>query len=161
MAGTRNYDFLVSSMRAHLHSFPANSYLSLPHNAPSLTHGLQIKLLLIGDSGVGKSCCLLRFSEDSFTPSFITTIGIDFKIRTIDLDGKRVKLQIWDTAGQERFRTITTAYYRGAMGILLVYDVTDEKSFGSTYCNLSMKGLRTKSLTSASTCRYPNMVLQR
>ena len=64
-------------------------------------------------------------------PSFITTIGIDFKIRTIELDGKRVKLQIWDTAGQERFRTITTAYYRGAMGILLVYDVTDEKSFNS------------------------------
>jgi len=93
---------------------------------------IQIKLLLIGDSGVGKSCCLLRFSEDSFTPSFITTIGIDFKIRTIELDGKRVKLQIWDTAGQERFRTITTAYYRGAMGILLVYDVTDRRSFDST-----------------------------
>ena len=93
----------------------------------------QIKLLLIGDSGVGKSCCLLRFSEDSFTPSFITTIGIDFKIRTIELDGKRVKLQIWDTAGQERFRTITTAYYRGAMGILLVYDVTDERSFNSKH----------------------------
>ena len=61
-----------------------------------------IKLLLIGDSGVGKSCLLLRFSDDSFTPSFITTIGIDFKIRTITLDGKRIKLQIWDTAGQER-----------------------------------------------------------
>jgi len=90
-----------------------------------------IKLLLIGDSGVGKSCLLLRFSDDSFTPSFITTIGIDFKIRTIDLDGSRIKLQIWDTAGQERFRTITTAYYRGAMGILLVYDVTDDKSFGN------------------------------
>jgi len=90
-----------------------------------------IKLLLIGDSGVGKSCLLLRFSDDSFTPSFITTIGIDFKIRTIELDGRRIKLQIWDTAGQERFRTITTAYYRGAMGILLVYDVTDEKSFGN------------------------------
>lgn len=74
---------------------------------------------------------MLRFSEDSFTPSFITTIGIDFKIRTIELDGKRVKLQIWDTAGQERFRTITTAYYRGAMGILLVYDVTDQRSFDS------------------------------
>ncbi|KAI7906176.1 GTP-binding protein ypt2 [Cokeromyces recurvatus] len=81
--------------------------------------------------GVGKSCLLLRFSDDSFTPSFITTIGIDFKIRTIELDGKRIKLQIWDTAGQERFRTITTAYYRGAMGILLVYDVTDERSFGN------------------------------
>ncbi|XP_072986749.1 ras-related protein RABE1c-like [Typha latifolia] len=90
-----------------------------------------IKLLLIGDSGVGKSCLLLRFSDDTFTTSFITTIGIDFKIRTVDLDGKRVKLQIWDTAGQERFRTITTAYYRGAMGILLVYDVTDESSFNN------------------------------
>ncbi|KAL4285102.1 hypothetical protein GQ457_16G025430 [Hibiscus cannabinus] len=75
-----------------------------------------IKLLLIGDSGVGKSCLLLR---------------IDFKIRTVELDGKRIKLQIWDTAGQERFRTITTAYYRGAMGILLVYDVTDESSFNN------------------------------
>ncbi|RKF56037.1 GTP-binding protein ypt2 [Golovinomyces cichoracearum] len=100
--------------------------------AGTRNYDFLIKLLLIGDSGVGKSCCLLRFSEDSFTPSFITTIGIDFKIRTIELDGKRVKLQIWDTAGQERFRTITTAYYRGAMGILLVYDVTDERSFNST-----------------------------
>ncbi|CAN0910857.1 Ras-related protein RABE1c [Linum grandiflorum] len=80
---------------------------------------------------VGKSCVLLRFSDGSFTTSFITTIGIDFKIRTIELDGKRIKLQIWDTAGQERFRTITTAYYRGAMGILLVYDVTDESSFNN------------------------------
>lgn len=107
----------------------------------------QIKLLLIGDSGVGKSCCLLRFSEDSFTPSFITTIGIDFKIRTIELDGKRVKLQIWDTAGQERFRTITTAYYRGAMGILLVYDVTDERSFNSK--RLSFRALYREFLANA------------
>jgi len=90
-----------------------------------------VKLLLIGDSGVGKSCLLLRFSDDSFTTSFITTIGIDFKIRTIEEEGKRLKLQIWDTAGQERFRTITTAYYRGAMGILLVYDVTDEQTFNN------------------------------
>lgn len=74
---------------------------------------------------------MLRFCDDSFTPSFITTIGIDFKIRIIDLDGKRLKVQIWDTAGQERFRTITTAYYRGAMGIMLVYDVTDERSFNN------------------------------
>ncbi|KAI9297306.1 ras-domain-containing protein [Neoconidiobolus thromboides FSU 785] len=97
----------------------------------SASYDYLIKLLLIGDSGVGKSCVLLRFSDDSFTPSFITTIGIDFKIRTIELDGKRIKLQIWDTAGQERFKTITTAYYRGAMGILLVYDVTDERSFNN------------------------------
>ncbi|KTW29955.1 GTP-binding protein ypt2 [Pneumocystis jirovecii RU7] len=101
------------------------------NNLQTRNYDYLIKLLLIGDSGVGKSCLLLRFSEDSFTPSFITTIGIDFKIRTIELDGKRIKLQIWDTAGQERFRTITTAYYRGAMGILLVYDVTDEKSFNN------------------------------
>lgn len=90
-----------------------------------------LKLLLIGDSGVGKSCILLRYSDDSFTQSYITTIGIDFKIKQINTGGSKVKLQIWDTAGQERFRTITTAYYRGAMGILLVYDVTDEASFGA------------------------------
>ena len=73
----------------------------------------------------------MRFADDNFTQSFIATIGIDFKIRTIELDGQRIKLQIWDTAGQERFKTITTAYYRGAMGILLVYDVTNEASFKS------------------------------
>ena len=66
------------------------------------------KLLLIGDSGVGKSCLLLRFADDTYTESYISTIGVDFKIRTIELDGKTIKLQIWDTAGQERFRTITS-----------------------------------------------------
>ncbi|CAO3677420.1 unnamed protein product [Umbelopsis vinacea] len=99
-------------------------------SSKSASYNYLIKLLLIGDSGeCGQKLPLATFLNDSFTPSFITTIGIDFKIRTIELDGKRIKLQIWDTAGQERFRTITTAYYRGAMGILLVYDVTDEKSF--------------------------------
>uniref|UniRef100_A0A7S2D3W7 Ras-related protein Rab-1 n=1 Tax=Florenciella parvula TaxID=236787 RepID=A0A7S2D3W7_9STRA len=92
---------------------------------------MQIKLLMIGDSGVGKTCLLLRYANDSFSPTFITTIGIDFKIKNIELDGKRIKLQIWDTAGQERFRTITTSYFRGAQGILLVYDVTDRGSFNS------------------------------
>merc|ERR1712167_157491 len=92
-------------------------------------YDMLIKLLLIGDSGVGKSCLLCRYSDDVFNSNFITTIGIDFKIRTIELDGSKIKLQIWDTAGQERFRTITQAYYRGAMGILLVYDVCDDKSF--------------------------------
>ena len=98
-------------------------------NVDKINHQYLIKLLIIGDSGVGKSCILLRFVDDQFTPSFITTIGIDFKIKTIEIDGKQIKLQIWDTAGQERFRTITTAYYRGAMGIVLTYDVTDKKSF--------------------------------
>jgi small GTP-binding protein len=87
------------------------------------------KLLLIGDSGVGKSCLLLRFADDTYTESYISTIGVDFKIRTINLDGKTIKLQIWDTAGQERFRTITSSYYRGAQGIIIVYDMTDDDSF--------------------------------
>ncbi|AQZ15221.1 YPT1 (YFL038C) [Zygosaccharomyces parabailii] len=87
------------------------------------------KLLLIGNSGVGKSCLLLRFSDDTYTNDYISTIGVDFKIKTVDLDGKTVKLQIWDTAGQERFRTITSSYYRGSHGIIIVYDVTDQESF--------------------------------
>lgn len=87
------------------------------------------KLLLIGDSGVGKSCLLLRFADDTYTDSYISTIGVDFKIRTVELDKKTIKLQIWDTAGQERFRTITSSYYRGANGIIIVYDVTDQESF--------------------------------
>lgn len=97
--------------------------------APSRSFDKIMKLLLVGDSGVGKSCLLLRFVESKFNPSFITTIGIDFKIRTIEVKGKKIKLQVWDTAGQERFRTITTAYYRGAMGIVLIYDVTDSRTF--------------------------------
>ena len=87
------------------------------------------KILIIGESGVGKTCLLLRFTEDSFTTTFLTTIGIDFKIKIINLEDKLIKLQIWDTAGQERFRTITKTYYKGAHGIILTYDVTDQDSF--------------------------------
>jgi len=87
------------------------------------------KLVIIGNSGVGKSSLLLRFADDQFNESYLTTIGVDFRFRTLPIDGKNVKLQIWDTAGQERFRTITSAYYKGADGIVLVYDVTNPASF--------------------------------
>lgn len=90
-----------------------------------------VKLLVIGNSGVGKSSLVMRYVDDVFSPSFIGTIGIDFKIKTVQYNNKKVKLMIWDTAGQERFRTITTAYFRGAMGLLLVYDVTDLISFNA------------------------------
>lgn len=87
------------------------------------------KYLIIGDSGVGKTSILARFCDNMFSPTFISTVGIDFRIRTIEIDGVLIKLQIWDTAGQERFRAITSAYYRGATGIFLVYDVTSQQSF--------------------------------
>mmetsp|Transcript_33352 Transcript_33352/g.42839 ORF Transcript_33352/g.42839 Transcript_33352/m.42839 type:complete len:221 (+) Transcript_33352:155-817(+) len=94
-------------------------------------HCTSMHELFLPFAGVGKTCLLLRYANAAFSQTFITTIGIDFKIKNITLDGKRIKLQIWDTAGQERFRTITTSYFRGAQGILLVYDVTDRNSFNS------------------------------
>ena len=87
------------------------------------------KIVIIGDSGVGKSCLLLRFADDTFTDNFYTTIGVDFRFKCVQINEKKIKLQIWDTAGQERFKTVTSAYYRGADGILIVYDQTDKNSF--------------------------------
>lgn len=87
------------------------------------------KVLMVGDSGVGKSCMLLRFVDQQYNETYISTIGVDFRIKTVEIAGKKVKLQIWDTAGQERFRTITSSYYRGAHGIMVVYDTTSEHSF--------------------------------
>ncbi|KAF0682791.1 Aste57867_25090 [Aphanomyces stellatus] len=87
------------------------------------------KLLLVGDAGVGKSSMLLRFTEDTFDDHLQSTIGVDFKVKMITVDGKRIKMTIWDTAGQERFRTLTSSYYRGAQGIVLVYDVARRDTF--------------------------------
>lgn len=87
------------------------------------------KILLIGDSGVGKTSLLFRYVEDVFNPEFQSTIGVDFKICTLSVDGREVKMQLWDTAGQDRFRNIVASYYRGAHGIVLVYDVASTASF--------------------------------
>ncbi|XP_018427246.1 PREDICTED: ras-related protein Rab-3D [Nanorana parkeri] len=91
----------------------------------------MFKLLIIGNSSVGKTSFLFRYADDSFTSAFVSTVGIDFKVKTVYRNEKRVKLQIWDTAGQERYRTITTAYYRGAMGFLLMYDISNLESFNA------------------------------
>lgn len=92
---------------------------------------INVKLLLIGNSSVGKSSLLLRFSDQQWLPEdeASATIGVDFRVHKMDVKGKKVKLSIWDTAGQERFRTITSSYYRGAQGIILVYDVSNRETF--------------------------------
>ena len=89
----------------------------------------MFKILLLGDSGVGKSCIIIRYIENNFSTNLMNSIGVDFKLKNIELDNKKIKLQIWDTAGQERFRTITTSYYKGAHAILIVFDITDRESF--------------------------------
>ena len=88
------------------------------------------KILLLGDCAVGKSCLLLRYCENSFQESHLATIGLDFRLTTITLENNRkIRIQIWDTAGEDRFRSITRNYYKGAHGIVLIYDVTDQQSF--------------------------------
>ncbi|KAG6826450.1 hypothetical protein H0H92_015760 [Tricholoma furcatifolium] len=92
---------------------------------------INCKILLIGNSSVGKSSLLLRFSDEQWLPEdeSSATIGVDFRVHKMEVKGKKVKLSIWDTAGQERFRTITSSYYRGAQGVILVYDVANRESF--------------------------------
>ena len=91
----------------------------------------MVKVVIIGDSAVGKTNILLRFVSDEYKMAHITTIGVDFKIKTVSIDGVKIKMQIWDTAGQERFKTITETYYKGASGVLLVYAINDRKTFNS------------------------------
>ncbi|XP_061703432.1 ras-related protein Rab-26-like [Syngnathoides biaculeatus] len=93
-------------------------------------YDIAFKVMLVGDSGVGKTCLLVRFKDGAFLAgSFISTVGIDFRNKVLSIDGVKVKLQIWDTAGQERFRSVTHAYYRDAHALLLLYDVTNKTSF--------------------------------
>ncbi|XP_021420596.2 ras-related protein Rab-26 [Oncorhynchus mykiss] len=102
---------------------------------PSLSNSgefydIAFKVMLVGDSGVGKTCLLVRFKDGAFLAgSFISTVGIDFRNKVLNIDALKVKLQIWDTAGQERFRSVTHAYYRDAHALLLLYDVTNKASF--------------------------------
>ena len=90
---------------------------------------LLYKILIIGDSAVGKSSLLIQFSDQTFSDNYVSTIGVDFKIRSVTVENELIKLQIWDTAGQERFQSITANYYHGSQAIALVYDVTDRNSF--------------------------------
>jgi Ras-related protein Rab-1A len=96
----------------------------------SSSNDIIYKILLLGDSSVGKTCLLLRYVEDTYTANHISTIGVDYKMKLVSTnDNKVIKLQIWDTAGQDRFRCITKNYYRGSNGIMLIYDITSTSSF--------------------------------
>lgn len=111
-----------------VHLLTATSQLLLHLRKQKHTHTTQI--LLVGDSGVGKSSLLLRFATGGFE-EMAPTIGVDFKAKLVELSNKKLKLTIWDTAGQERFRTLTSSYYRGAQGIIFVYDVSRRETFES------------------------------
>lgn len=92
-------------------------------------YDFMFKLLIVGESGVGKTCMLLQYADSVFEENFLSTIGVDFKVKLIDVDDKKVKLQIWDSAGQDRFRNITASYYRNSSGMIIVYDVTNHSTF--------------------------------
>ena len=87
------------------------------------------KVLLLGNSDVGKSSLILRYVDQVWSDTFVPTIGVDFKVKTLEIDNKQIKMQIWDTAGQERFRNVISSYFRGSHGILLIYDITNRDSF--------------------------------
>lgn len=99
----------------------------------------MLKLIIIGDCGVGKTNILVQFCESTFRPNYVATIGVDFKIKTLTIRGKRIKLQIWDTAGQERFKNITQAYYKGAAGILMIYSIDEARTFENICTAMAMQ----------------------
>ncbi|XP_072115221.1 ras-related protein Rab-12 isoform X1 [Mobula birostris] len=105
---------------------PANSRR---RRQPPRPADYKLQVIIIGSRGVGKTSLMERFTDDTFSEACKSTVGVDFKIKTIELRGKKIRLQIWDTAGQERFNSITSAYYRSAKGIILVYDITKKETF--------------------------------
>lgn len=111
-------------------SFPQDL---IPESSTSAEYDYLIKTVIVGESAVGKSCMLLKFADNTFSEMFLSTIGVDFKFKSVKLNvnntEKIAKLQVWDTAGQERFRTITSSFYRGAHAIVIAFDVTDKVSF--------------------------------
>ncbi|KAF3817291.1 ras-related protein Rab-37 isoform X2 [Mirounga leonina] len=111
-----------------------------PEHSPPCSPSYDVtgKVMLLGDSGVGKTCFLIQFKDGAFlSGTFIATVGIDFRNKVVTVDGVRVKLQIWDTAGQERFRSVTHAYYRDAQALLLLYDITNKSSFDNIRADMS------------------------
>lgn len=105
---------------------------------PAEKYDLACKVMLLGDSGVGKTCLLVRFKDGAFlSGAFISTVGIDYRNKIVEIDQTKVKLQIWDTAGQERFRSVTHAYYRDSHALLLLYDITSKSSFDNIRAWLS------------------------
>nr|ACO15076.1 Ras-related protein Rab-10 [Caligus clemensi] len=115
----------ASPSSSHYKDLLHGNYISSP------VYDHLFKLIIIGESGVGKTCITLRFTDESFKSNFTHTLGVDFKIKTLEIHGKRVKLQIWDTAGQERFHAVTTSHYKHAHGVVLVYDITNFNSFSN------------------------------
>jgi Ras-related protein Rab-1A len=107
------------------------------------------KLLLIGDSSVGKSSLLLRFCDNTFQEGTVNLTSVDFKTKNLTIDGKTIQLQVWDTAGQERFRTITSSFYRGAHGVIVVYDISDQATFN----NVKLWMQEIQRYASAGVCR--------
>ncbi len=116
---------------------------------PGDKYDYLFKVVVIGDSGVGKSNLLSRFTRNEFNLESKSTIGVEFATRTVSMEGKTIKAQIWDTAGQERYRAITSAYYRGAVGALVVYDITKDVSFTNVSKWLAELKARRRSLARA------------
>lgn len=99
------------------------------------TFDIMAKMIIIGDSGVGKTNILTRFCHNVFKDSHVATIGVDFNVKIMEVEGVKIKMQVWDTAGQERFKTITETYYKGASGIIIVYSVDNRLSFNNVSTN--------------------------